>query len=162
MAKIFITDAQIADLLQEEKFLPDGFPGNIAFKVELGHSRANIPVVSRSGNQYWIKIRQGIENHLDFSVILVFIDLRLNREIRLRRYNGKSHEHTNRIEKQKFYDFHIHTASERYQKLGAEEESFAEPTARYSDLLTAIECLVTDCGFIEPEGPLQERLFRLN
>jgi hypothetical protein len=29
----------------------------------------------------------------------------------LRRCNGKSHEHTNIIESDKFYDFHIHTAT---------------------------------------------------
>ena len=50
-----------------------------------------------------------------------------NRVFRLRRYNGKSHEHTNPIEKEIFYDFHIHTATERYQVLeNKKEDTYAE------------------------------------
>ena len=52
---------------------------------------------------------------------------------RLRRYNGRSHQHTNKIEEITFYDFHIHTATERYQDAGYAEEHFAEVTDRYVD-----------------------------
>jgi hypothetical protein len=38
----------------------------------------------------------------------------------------------------KFYDFHIHLATERYQKTGQyRPEHFAEPTNRYSDIHSA-------------------------
>jgi len=57
-----------------------------------------------------------------------------------------------------FYDFHIHTATERYQELGAKEEHYAEATDRYGDLNAAISCMVQDCGFqIQPA--LQTNLF---
>lgn len=77
-----------------------------------------------------------------------------NALFRLRRYNGKSHEHTHRIEGLTLYDFHIHLATKRYQARGLREDSYAEPTERYSDLRSAIRCLLSDCGFVMPgDGP---------
>lgn len=70
-----------------------------------------------------------------------------NQLFRLRRHNGRSHEHTNKIEGDKFYEFHIHIATERYQDLGVREDSYAEPTDRFTDLGGAIDCLLADCGF---------------
>jgi hypothetical protein len=66
---------------------------------------------------------------------------------RLRRYNGKSHEHTNKIEGNKFYDFHIHYATERYQNTGFTEDAFAMITNRYNSFHGALNCMVQDCGF---------------
>ena len=71
---------------------------------------------------------------------------------RLRRYNGKSHQHKNHIEKDVIYDFHIHYATERYQLIGKKEESFAVASDRYSTLHEAVGCLISDCGFVLPEG----------
>ena len=51
-----------------------------------------------------------------------------------------------------FYDFHIHTATERYQEAGYAEEHYAEPTDRYADLSGAIQCLIQDCAFELPPG----------
>ena len=87
---------------------------------------------------------------------------RTNRLFRLRRYNGKSHEHTNNIEKVTFYDFHIHTATERYQvSENKKEDKFAEVTDRYSDFSGAMDCLIEDAGFPpkspDPQLPLWER-----
>ena len=72
---------------------------------------------------------------------------------RLRRYNGKSHEHSNTIESQTLYDFHIHHATERYQLSGLREDTFAEPTNRYGDLHGAIGCMIEDCGLDVPKDP---------
>ena len=66
---------------------------------------------------------------------------------RLRRQNGRSHEHTNQIEDETFYDFHIHIATERYQELGAREDAYARPTDRYGALRDALDCLFTDANF---------------
>ena len=52
----------------------------------------------------------------------------------------------------KFYSFHIHQATERYQEAGWDEDSYAEPTERFADLHGAIKCILQDCGFILPEG----------
>ena len=76
---------------------------------------------------------------------------------RLRRYNGRSHEHTNQIENDTFYDFHIHLATERYQELGAREDAYARPTDRYGTFRGALDCLFTDANFSVPpkaEGDL--------
>jgi hypothetical protein len=86
-------------------------------------------------------------------VILGYLREDVTSLFRLRRYNGKSHEHTNKIEGNTFYEFHIHTATERYQDRGMDEDAFAEPTTRFSDLNGAIDCMVADCGFDLPPEP---------
>jgi len=91
-------------------------------------------------------------------VILGVFPEQSNVLFRLRRYNGKSHEHSNTIEIEKFYNFHIHTATERYQELGRDEDAYAEPTERYADLHSAINCMLQDCGFTVPADQ-QETLF---
>ena len=95
-------------------------------------------------------VRQSSNNPLDFSVILAVRVEQSNRLFRLRRYNGKSHEHRNLIENEVFYDFHIHTATARYQGLGTREDAYAEPTNRYGDYNEALLCLIADASFIVP------------
>jgi hypothetical protein len=97
-------------------------------------------------------IRQNSKNRNDFSVILACLPPNSSTFFRLRRYNGKSHEHTNKLEQERFYDFHIHTATERYQEEGQREDGYAEPTDRYHDLDGAINCMIADCAF-QKEAP---------
>lgn len=75
-----------------------------------------------------------------------------NQLFRLRRHNGKSHQHTNRIEDETFYDFHIHIhmATERYQEVGMREDAYAVPTTRYGDFQGALRCLIEDAGLVAP------------
>ena len=74
-----------------------------------------------------------------------------NSIFKIRRYNGKSHQHGNKIEGDVMYDFHIHMATERYQIAGyPKEESYAEPTDRYSDIHGALRCMMEDCNIIAP------------
>ena len=68
-------------------------------------------------------LRQNKINRLDFSVILAVRVPQSNLLFRLRRYNGKSHEHTNHIEGDTFYDYHIHMATERYQEIGTRKDA---------------------------------------
>ena len=76
----------------------------------------------------------------DFSAILAYQEKGANQDFKLRRYNGR-HEHTNKLEKQKFFDFHVHYATQRYQDAaGRKEESYAEPTGRYLDIKGALNC----------------------
>ncbi len=98
-------------------------------------------------------------NPLDFSVILAYVVPNSNRLIRLRRYNGRSHHHSNPLEKEVFFGFHVHSATERYQRSGSREDSFAEPSDRYASLEEAIDCLLEDCGFVLPPDH-QEDLFQ--
>ena len=51
-----------------------------------------------------------------------------------------------------FYDYHIHQATERYQQMGAREDSYAEKTDRFSDFQRGFSCLIEDCGFELPSG----------
>ena len=82
-----------------------------------------------------------------------------NTNFKLQRYNGKSHEHTNKLEGDKFYNFHIHFATQRYQDVGQKEESYAKVTDRYSDIQKALKCLLKDCNIeiaVYPQSNLFE------
>ena len=147
------TDAEIAQLLAEPKPLPDDYQARLQLRPRSGHERAELDVRTPSGNRFRILLRQNMRNALDFSAIIAHAPPNSNLFFRLRRYNGRSHEHTNRIEGTTFYDVHIHVATERYQALGAKEESFAEPSDRFADLRGALACLLDDCGFRRPDTP---------
>lgn len=111
-------------------------------------------VIGFAQNEFHVILRKSKFNSLDFSAILGVRAPHSNRVFRLRRYNGKSHEHTNKIEGETFYDFHIHMATERYQRLGdrePREDAYAEITGRYGDLTGALDCLLADASF-ELEG----------
>lgn len=148
------TDAEIARLLAEEKPLPADWQRRFHPSSKRGHEERELTVAGVDGNSFRLITRKNRFNPLDFSVILgVEIPLS-NRLFRLRRYNGKSHEHTNQIEGNTFYDFHIHFATERYQSLGnraPREESYAEITDRYGDATGALDCMLADAGFTTAE-----------
>lgn len=74
------------------------------------------------------------------------------KEFRLRRHNGKSHEHTNKLEGTKSYDYHIYMATERYQEIAEKEDDFAEPTDRYQNFQKALQCMFEDANFTLPDG----------
>jgi hypothetical protein len=144
---IQLTDEKIGSLLSEKKVLPEDFFAPGKFKTKHGHKECERDFTGENGSYFPIIFRQSELNPLDFSVILVYIPKGSNQQFRLRRYNGKSHEHGNHIEKNKFYGFHIHTATQRYQQSGYREDTYAEVTDRYADYHGAIECMLRDCGF---------------
>ena len=154
-----ISDQEIKDLIRERKPLPSDYVSRIRVRPKRGHKERDLDIRGDNGNDFRIILRQSTINTLDFSIILVFRPAHSNVLFRLRRYNGKSHEHTNIIEAQTFYDYHIHQATERYQQMGAREDSFAEPTDRFADFYRAINCLIQDCGFEIPGG-MQGELFQ--
>jgi hypothetical protein len=50
-------------------------------------------------------------------------------------------------------------ATERYQEIGAREDTYAQSTDRFADYQQAIKCMLDDCGFelpINPQGSLFE------
>jgi hypothetical protein len=160
--EFFITDIEIDALIKEEKRIDQSlaaFGRNL--KEKKGHKEFDLVINRPDHSAFKIIVRQSIENPLDFSAILGFIPPNKTDVFLLRRYNGKSHEHKNKIEKEPvFYDFHIHTATARYQIEGLREEFYAEVTDRYADLYGAIECLVTDCKIISTDT--QGNLFTQN
>jgi hypothetical protein len=152
------TDAEIKSLIKEKKPLSRDFRSSIRLRDKRGHKEQELDVQGVNGNKFRLILRQSNFNALDFSIILAYCPEGSNQLFRLRRYNGKSHEHTNTIESDKFYNHHIHTATERYQELGTREDGYAEPSDRFSDLNAAVNCMIGDCGFEVPQDP-QLKLF---
>lgn len=153
-----IDELKITQLLAERKILPNDYLTLIQVRPKRGHSERELLVKGENGSEFSLILRQSEYNKLDFSVILAYLVPKTNVLFRLRRYNGKSHEHTNPQEGEKFFAFHIHIATERYQQSGMREDTYAEQTTAYSDLNGAIKCMVNDCGFIIPPSP-QPSLF---
>lgn len=150
MAALF-TDQEIDDMLAEAKPLPSGWRGGLVLKDRRGHKVGELPVQGANGKEYRLILRQNRHNPLDFSVILGVMPANSNQLFRLRRNNGKSHEHKNRLEGDRFYDFHIHAATQRYQENGQREDAYAFPTAEYQDFHGAKRSLLSACGFVKPD-----------
>jgi hypothetical protein len=147
-----LNDAQIAALIAEPKHLPGDFHIRIRSRPRRGHKERDLDIKGGRGSDFTLIVRESLINALDFSVILGYAIPSSGTLFRLRRYNGKSHEHTNKIEGDKFYDFHIHEATERYQNKGLKEETFAIVTNRYNDFRGARNCMLEDCGFVFAPG----------
>lgn len=153
------SDNDIGQLIGEPKTLPANWRARVQLREKRGHKERELDVRGDNRTQFRLILRQSDFNVLDFSVILAVQPDNTNQLFRLVRYNGKSHEHTNKIEGSTFYDFHVHRATERYQELGGREDAFAEPTDDYQDFQTALRCLLRDCVFRVPEEE-QSSLFK--
>ena len=134
---------QIEEFMQEHKVLPNNWRNQLYKDEELF-------VVGSYDNKFGIKIRQSSVYPLDFSAILTVSVPLSSTEFRLRRYNGSTNPHPNPIEGNVVNEFHIHYATERYQRRGDDEETYAEETSRFSDLDGALRCLLKDANFEEP------------
>ena len=151
------TDSEIQALIAEEKVLPTGFFHTlINLKPVNKHVESKLSIVGSNGNHFVVILRKNRINSLDLSVILSVEKPNSNQVFILRRYNGKSHPHTNRIEGNRFYNFHIHEATERYQLRGMNPEGYAYETDRYNNFEEAILCLLSDCGFKKPDSDQPE------
>lgn len=155
---IRFTDGEIAALVAERKPLPPDYRARLKLSQKRGHEEAQLSLRGAEGSEFLIVARRNSLNPLDFSIILAVGVPGTNAIFRLRRHNGKSHQHSNRIEDNSFYDFHIHLATERYQDLGMDEDAYAEPTTRFADYYSAFDCLATDCG-LEGAAAGQRLLF---
>ena len=148
---IVYADNEIALLTEERKSLADDWRARLLrLQPKRGHREGALELTGDAGNEFRVILRQNAINPLDFSVILAVRVPQSNRLFRLRRYNGKAHQHKNHIENETFYDFHIHMATERYQELGTREDAYAEVTDRYGDYHGAVNCLIADANCIAP------------
>ena len=152
--EITYSDREIAELIQERKVLPDGWRAKL---LSPKNKKQELFVTGDNENKFRIIARQSNSIPLDFSVILTVIVPSSNQNFRLRRYNGWTNPHINRIEREEVDGFHIHFATERYQRRGQKEDSYAEQTDRYSDFDGALQCLIDDANFEEP-AQLQVKL----
>ena len=150
MADIILNDVEISNLIQERKEFPPNYEILFQTKDKKGHKEQEITLPRSDGSQFKVILRQNRINLLDFSLILGYMPPKTTALIRLRRYNGKSHQHTNKVEKETFYDFHIHQATERYQVAGFDEEGYAVISKEFVDIQSALDCLVKDCSIALP------------
>jgi len=150
-----LTDTEIKDLLKEEKPLPEKYRDRLRPKRKSSyqHEERELGVNTPSGHRFRIITRRSIQNILDFSIILSYYDKDSNAWLRLVRYNGKHPSlHTNRIERNSFYDFHIHRATERYQLAEYPIDGYAEVTRSYSTFEEALTAFLKDCHFEFPSS----------
>ncbi len=145
-----LTDVEIDELIAEQKPLPANYTSRLQLRRKRGRHERHLDLKGGNGGEYCIIVSQSDTNALAFSVVLLYRLPESNKGFRLRRYNGKAHQHTNKIEQQTFYNQHIHMATERYQDLGLREDSYAEKTGRFADVESALACLVKDCAFELP------------
>lgn len=151
------TDDEIAAFITEVKLLPSNYIHALFnFRTVNQHIESKLSVPGINGNNFVIILRKNRINSLDFSVILSIEKPQSNQVFILRRYNGKSHRHTNKIEGNRFYDFHIHEATERYQMRGMNPEGYAYLTDRYNNFEEAIFCLLNECHFKKPDDQQPE------
>lgn len=162
-----LSDQEIDALIGEAKPLPENWQTRLRLRQKQHYQQEEreLTVQSQTGKQYRLVARRSRQNQLDFSIMLVFEDDD-GAEYRLVRYNGlHPSRHTNRLERESGVahsrfgpDFHIHRATERYQRAAYAIDGYAEVTDRYADFGSALEAFFNDCGFRRPESP-QQRLF---
>lgn len=150
---VLLTDQDIARLLAESKCLPVDWKRQLELKPKSGHKEQQIDIAGVDGSLFRLILRQADANPLNFSAILAYSLPGTNQVVRLCRCNGKSHEHTNVIEGDRFYGYHVHLATQRYQELGGDEDGHAEPCEEYTDLQGAVAVLCDRCGITVPQDP---------
>jgi len=150
MVDIVLTDKEISELVQERKKFPTNYESLFQTREKKGHKERELTLQRSDSSQFKVILRQNSVNPLDFSLILAYIPPKTTALFRLRRYNGKSHQHTNKIERETFYKFHIHEATERYQLAGFDEDGFAVVSPEYADIRGALDCFIKDCSIVLP------------
>lgn len=155
---ISYTDQQIREMLAEHKQPSVDTCRPLSLTRKRIHNERNLDLQGDSGAKYRLILRQNTSDPLDFSVILARELPRSGDVFRLRRHNGKGHEHKNKIEGDVVYDHHIHYATERYQKRGFDEDGYAEATDRYSTIEEAVDCMIKS-GNITILPAVQRELF---
>jgi hypothetical protein len=146
---MILDDTQIAALISQPK--PTVEPGALTPTVRKGaHRETQRSITTAQGSSFRLIVRQSTLDPFDFSVILGYELPDTTRVFRLRRHNGNSHDHPNRIEQTVARGFHVHLATERYQLAGYEEDGYAETTNSYSDLVGAIRSMIALANFKPP------------
>ncbi len=163
-----ISDEEIARLLAEPKVMPANWASLLRtrMKPNSSHKQRDFDFQNEGGHKFRIILRENTRYAYNFSIILVFVD-EDGTEYWLRRCNGKPHQHTNKVEKRNRQPnhtfrnvFHVHTATERYQRLYLEIDGYAEPTIAYNSFATALEYFFALNSFVVPRNdPNQMEFF---
>lgn len=165
MARV-LTDNEIAELIDDPKPLPQNWQARLQLRPKRGlqYEERQLDVTSTIGRNYRFVARRNRQNPLDFSIMLIYEDGD-GSEYRLIRYNGKTSRHTNNWEKHRGQPdhtfepgFHIHRATERYQRDGYKIDGYAELTDSYTEYNSAFDAFFDGCNFRRPESPQQRLL----
>lgn len=141
-----VTDQLIAELLSTEKTLINP---KAKKNKSRGSERISYEIIDKVGNHFMLYSRQNLKKGMkdDFSCGLIYI-LPSGETLTLKRYNGPSHNHYNKLEREKLgYVTHIHTATKRYLDKTGKAEGYAEATDRYLTLEEAFSCLAKRVSF---------------
>lgn len=159
--QVRLSESQVEAYMAEEKTLPTGFYDQVENLLPRRSSMQRvITTQSESGREFYLTIRRSRFNEKDFMIGIGVSLPPITRPFILRRYDGPASSHRNMIERNFFHGAHIHMATERYQARGMKEESYAEPTERFTTFSDAMRCAIEDGNFVIPPG-VQERLFPL-
>lgn len=151
------TDEEITAFIQERKVLAKDWAGKFTKRMNRGFTEYYQEITGEDENSFRIIVKKGDFSDALFSALLVVRIPDSNKYFPLCRYNGSNHQHTNEIEGELITGFHIHIATERYQRR-KKVFGYAQSTTRYSDVNGAIQCLLEDANFEETSG-LQMNLF---
>ena len=132
------SDEDIASLVGERKSLPSDWRERLRLRAKRGHEERDLDCTGELGSEFRVILRQNILNTLDFSVILAVRVPQSNRLFRLRRYNGRSHEHTNRIEGDTFYGYHTMAITSTWPRSDTKRSGHARTPTPRSQIGTAI------------------------
>lgn len=140
-----ITDIQLNELRSCRKTVTNP---NAKPVVDYNISRCTFKLVAEdTGREFEIFTRMNENNFVrkDFSCGLMWVAPGGERLI-LSRYNGDSHDHTNRLERLELAkQFHVHLTTERYIEMGLRADGFAIATDAYSNLQGTLRKLSADC-----------------
>jgi hypothetical protein len=142
-------DSQIQALVNEPKPTVE-LTELVPTTVKGRHRERQHSVTGSGGSGFRLIVRQLILDPSDFSVILAYEIPDTTGLFRLRRHNGDSHDHSNRLEGDTVRGFHVHLATERYQLQGFREDGYAEPTNSYTDVIGAIRYMLEVAQFVPP------------
>lgn len=144
-----LDDARIQALIAEPK--PTVEPAALMPTTIKGrHRERQESVRGGNGSGFRLIVRQAMLDLSDFSVILGYEVAETTGLFRLRRHNGDSHDHSNRLEGSIVRGYHVHVATERYQLAGFGEDGYAEATNSYEDLIGAIHHMLSAAHFAPP------------
>lgn len=143
--KPLLGDKEIEKIVSAPKYIPNSVGKAYdwsAFKLDNGQFRRKIELLCE-GFRLTMAMRQLQDEPLDFSVLLIYYDVRGYKYI-VKRYNGDHGLHIDSRTGIEISGPHIHTISVECQMTTHKDEGYAEPTDRYNTLSEAVDAFIRD------------------
>ena len=147
--EIRYNDGEIAAFISEPKQLPDNYMKILLPDAEKCQNQRTVDITGNNGYVFRIFVKKHHKYEENFSIGFGVKRNNSKDIFILKRYNCKQ-QHTNFLESETIFGYHIHTATQRYQEIGRKSEGYAEQTTRYNNALGALKCLIADCNFKKP------------